>query len=335
VATAAQDANVDEPVGRTIEGTPWEEPRGPHLPDPLTRGAARIPRLSWVWIAMAAFVGVWHVLQWGYDPSNPRGILTTLFGIVPVIAPFLFGAALFARHRDAWWRHRILVIGVVVLSFADLAAMILALVRSVTLGLDPEADTFSMIWLFGSVVPSVVAVLGVVVIGRGLSAARLRWGYRPTLAIALIWLMGIVLAVGSVYVDVVVFGFFSLGDSDGWTWVYAVGAVFLGVSVVLAWAYLATVTVAGRSAGERPIGAWRLASIGPLAIMLGYALQIGSYSLIALTLGTTNDGDLLSSISLGVTGATAMGYLALIAAFISGLPSDDESADDLGGRATA
>ena len=28
---------MDEPVGHTIDGTPWDEARGPHLPDPLTR----------------------------------------------------------------------------------------------------------------------------------------------------------------------------------------------------------------------------------------------------------------------------------------------------------
>ena len=166
---------MDEPVGRTIEGTPWEESRGPHLPDPLTRGAARIPLVSWAWIAMGVFVGAWHLLQWGYDRSDPRQILAILFGIVPVVAPFLFGAALFARHRDAWSRHRTLAIGVVVLSLANLAALIPDWAQSVMLSLDPEADPFSMIWRFASVVPIVVGVLGVVVIGRGLSAARLRW----------------------------------------------------------------------------------------------------------------------------------------------------------------
>jgi hypothetical protein len=40
---------VDEPTGHTIDGTPWEEPRGPHLPDRLTA----IPLLCWPFIALA------------------------------------------------------------------------------------------------------------------------------------------------------------------------------------------------------------------------------------------------------------------------------------------
>lgn len=329
---------MDDHVGRTIDGTPWEDSRGPHLPDPLTRGAARIPRSSWVWIAMAAFVGVWHVLRWGYDPSDPRRILVTLFGIVPVVAPFLFGAALFGRHRDAWSRHRTVAIAVVLLSLSGVVAMIPALAWSVTLSVDPEADFVSLltVWQFGGLTSGTIALFGVVALTRGLIGARLHQGVRRlTVAIVLVWAGAIVLTVGSAYVNIALLWPSPLGEADGTTQVFVVTSSVVGIATLLAWAYLATVTLSGRAASERPIGAWRFAAIGPLAILASYAVQIGSYSIIALTLGTTNDGNLLSSISLGATGATAMGYLALIAAFVSGLPSDDEGADNLGGRATA
>lgn len=333
---AAHDGPMDEHGGRTIEGTPWEEARGPHLPDPLTRGAARIPRTSWVWIAMAAFVGVWHVLRWGYDPSQPGAFLIILLGIVPVVAPFLFGAALFGRHRDAWSRHRTVAIAVALLSLSGVVAMIPALAWSVTLSVDPEADFTTTIWQLGGLTSGTVALVGVVALARGLSGARLHQGVRrPTIGIGLIWAVAIVLAVGSVYVSIGFFWPSPLGDADLWTQAVAVVSSLVGVATVLAWAYLATVTLSGRAARERPIGAWRFAAIGPLAILASYAVLTGTYSIILLVLGTTNDGNLLSSISLGATGATAMGYLALIAAFVSGLPSDDEGADNLGGRATA
>ena len=42
-----------EPTGHTIDGTPWEEPRPPHLPDPVVHVARRIPLAAWAFLAIA------------------------------------------------------------------------------------------------------------------------------------------------------------------------------------------------------------------------------------------------------------------------------------------
>jgi hypothetical protein len=319
---------MDEPVGRTIDGTPWEEPRGPHLPDPLTRGAAGIPPISWLFIALAVVAGIWRVVRWGFDAALPIDILTTVLGIVPEVAPFLFGAALFVRHRDAWSTHRTLVSGIVLLCLVELVAAIPTLAGGLVLETDGETGGMTVRLALSSLAPGVLTLIGLVGLGRGLSHARTQGvATLPRAWMVVILTAGIVLTIGSAYVSS-----FYLSSSalalDGLTLAYLVVSTVVGIAVVWAWAYMAAVTMGGRLGGDRPIGAWRFAAIGPLAILAAYAVQLGGYSLIGLTLGTITDPSLLRGISLGASGAAAMGNLALIAAFISGLPSGIEDGEE-------
>ena len=48
-----EGARMTEPTGQTIEGEPWPEARGPHLPDRLTR----IPLLVWPFVILAGHPG--------------------------------------------------------------------------------------------------------------------------------------------------------------------------------------------------------------------------------------------------------------------------------------
>ena len=309
---------MDEPVGRTIDGTPWEEPRGPHLPDPLTQGAARIPLISWAFVGLAVIAGVWRLTHLGVDSGFPIVIIAiVVLGVVPDVSPFLFGAALFAHHREAWSTHRLLVIGIVLLGLAQLFVAIPTLAG----GLILEADVdMTMAVLLSGLAPAVLNLVGLVALARGLAGARTAGAAtlpRPWLVV--IWTTAIVLTIGSAYVS------FLYG-----TLAYIVAFNIVGIGIVWTWAYMAAVTLGGRLAGDQPIGAWRFAAIGPLAILVGSAVQLGGYSLIGATLGSVTDPSLLWGISLGAGGATAMGYLALIAAFVSGLPSpvEDGESDD-------
>ena len=321
---------MDEPVGRTIDGTPWEEPRGPHLPDPLTRGAAGIPPISWIFIALAAIAGIWRVVHWGFDPAQPINIVTTVLGIVPEVAPFLFGAALFVRHRDAWSTHRTLVTGIVLLCLAELVAAISTLAGGLVLETDGETGGMTVRLALSSLAPGVLTLIGLAGLGRGLSDARTHGVMTlPRAWTIVILTAAIVLAVGSVYVGIVFLRFSPLAASDGLTLAYVIVSTAVGIAIVWAWAYMAAVTIGGRLTGDRPIGAWRFAAIGPLAILAAYMVQLGGYSLIGLTLGSVTDPSLLWGISLGASGAIAMGHLALIAAFIGGLPSAIEEGEDV------
>ena len=55
VAAAADDAAaMTEPTGQTVDGTPWEEPRPPHLPDRVMR----VHPIAWLFVALAVVVVV-------------------------------------------------------------------------------------------------------------------------------------------------------------------------------------------------------------------------------------------------------------------------------------
>jgi hypothetical protein len=321
---------MDEPVGRTIDGTPWEEPRGPHLPDPLTHGAARIPLISWLFITLAVIAAVWRLAHSGVDSGQPIMIVIALLGVVTDIAPFLFGAALFARHRQAWSTHRLLVIGIVLLGLAQLVAAIPTLAGGLIV--EPDVD-MTVVLVLSGLTPAVLTLLGLWALARGLADARTAGAAPlPRAWLVVIWTAAIVMTVGSGYVSFLYFWSTALAEDLG-TLAYVVVSYIVGIGIIWTWAYLAAVTLGGRLAGDRPIGAWRFAAIGPLAILAGYAVQLGGYSLIGATLGSVTDLSLLWGISLGAGGATAMGYLALIAAFMSGLPSADDADEPAGDRA--
>ena len=96
-----------EPTGHTLDGTPWEEARPPHLPDRLT---AISP-----WTVPFLLVAAWQLWTvWSQRPQTepmPAEWWGQLLGIVPSIAMALIGAALFLRHPDAWRSLRLVALG--------------------------------------------------------------------------------------------------------------------------------------------------------------------------------------------------------------------------------
>jgi hypothetical protein len=127
----------DEPRGHTIDGTPWEEPRPPHLPDTLTRISL------WVipFLVLAGFQLVAGWREWaGQGQLNPGYGVTIFLGLVPGVCASLLGAALFYRHPSANRRLSILVFGVVLLAVTALMELASRPLDEWFLALSPSAD---------------------------------------------------------------------------------------------------------------------------------------------------------------------------------------------------
>lgn len=328
---------MDEPVGRTIDGRPWEEPRGPHLPDRLTSIPGRLPRASWAFVVLAIANGIVLAIDRRFffppDPSlDPalfvRSIADLIVGLIPSVATMLFGAALFARQPSAWSTHRYVALGVVLLTVGEAMQTAWIWLRGLVepdilaTATAPSFDLSITVQAAYHVLAAIVLALGLTYVARGLRAARL----RPDSASApsrvrVIAVLILLLAASTIVVSVLTIGrFASDNPADAYLGYNAVLTV-VGWLAIAAEAYLAVVVSAGVAAGERPIGAWRLGAAGVWAILLSYVIAstVSIWVYLVATPGT--DFSILSWIGLGTSGIAAVGYLLLLAAFGRGLPS--------------
>ena len=111
----------DQPTGTTIDGTPWEEPRPPHLPDAVSGVSPwAIP-----FVVLAAIQVLAGWLEWKAqgDLGDPGYGVSIALGIVPAACISLLGAALLIRHPDALRRLPMLVFGVVAARCHGVAAL--------------------------------------------------------------------------------------------------------------------------------------------------------------------------------------------------------------------
>ncbi len=68
------DPLPDEPSGATIDGTPWEEPRPPHLPDTVTSTITGTPVPTFLFLLGALAIGVLTVRSHPLDTTvGPMG----------------------------------------------------------------------------------------------------------------------------------------------------------------------------------------------------------------------------------------------------------------------
>ncbi len=324
---------MDEPVGHTIDGTPWEEARGPHLPDRLTRIPGKLPRASWAFVILAVATGLLLALDHGL-PTSPdidtalyiRTVLGLILWLIPPIATVLFGAALFARHRRAWATHRLLAVGLVMLAAGE----------AMQAASDPVAGLFWLVTPSDDQVfltPGLVAYtlmtlivlgLGFINVARGLRAARHRPDREGGSKRAILIVAAILLAGSSVVVGIVEISRAVANDPDDVNFTYNVTVLALGWLIIAAQAYLAVTLWAGMAAGERPAGAWRLGTAGVWLILI--ASGSASVSTAALLATSTPEVDftLWSWISLVWMTVSVAGYVLLLAGFSRGLPSEPE-----------
>ena len=102
------DQVPDEPTGTTIDGTPWVEPRPPHLPDTVT--GLPVPTILFTLGAIVSGISTIRdrLPEPGAGPGGP--VLWVLSLSIPV-SSFLIPAVFFLRHRDAWSAHRAMALG--------------------------------------------------------------------------------------------------------------------------------------------------------------------------------------------------------------------------------
>ena len=103
------DQLPDEPTGTTIDGTPWEEARPPHLPDTVTG----LPVPTILFTLGAIGIGILTIRdrpprRGRRIPAAPSSWVLSLS--VPIVS-FLIPAVFFLRHRDAWSAHRAMALG--------------------------------------------------------------------------------------------------------------------------------------------------------------------------------------------------------------------------------
>jgi hypothetical protein len=297
---------VDEPTGHTIDGTPWEEPRGPHLPDRLTA----IPLLCWPFIALAIVqlaVGVSDIRSLG--ELDVSFALSWVAGRISGLAPTLMGVALFWRHPAAARSMPMVAWAMVLFAVGGVLALFSSPLSPMLSELTPPSDASSPIgwafvgWQVGS---SIVAVLAVACLGVGLDRARARRDALPRSLMALV----VVLATLSALSYIPLLG----GSASGAEMVAnAIVAVATSTATLLLIGFVFVVAFVGRRSGEAPATGWAAAALGAGILVAASVL----FQLIGLVYMLTG----LVPFAV-VTGASAVGWVLLLAAFAVGLPAE-------------
>jgi hypothetical protein len=284
-----------------------EEPRGPQLPAAF----GRIPTLAWIFIVIA--VGrLWIVIdaaRLGPAPE-PLAVAHVVTVAVGSIAVLLLPAALLIRHREAPRRAPILTLGIVLFALGEalqvLSAKLVPLFQSAAD--DPGPFPVEGAYLAMAVGISALEVMGLVGIGRGLARTRPMSSAGGTAWTTLVLLFAGVLIVSRI-ADASRF----LGSPTMGYPLYVLASTAVGIGMILAWAYLTTVTLHGVRAGAEPGSGWRLGVLAGGFSLLAYQL-FGVISYMAPSADL--DGTLFLA-----SGLFAIGPALLLLAFAEGLPS--------------
>lgn len=321
--TAADPA---EPTGHTIDGTPWEEARPPHLPDPVVHAARRVPLASLAFLAIAVLLAVWTLTRFmaGIDLS-----ISSVVGLaqqtILTVAPALFGAALFARHPDARSADARLVFGVVLLVVVTILGLASGFLGDLfssagdELGLGPTPAGVGLRAFRGA-----LTAFALVYVARGLLDARAYeddgGAPRRTRLLAILAIAGIVAEV------LILLDWIRRGEVElsGTLFLADTVAAIVSLALVLgAQAYLVATTWTGASSSERPTAAWRWAAIGWGAIFGAELISILVSVVAALVPPADPAGSVPYMRAFEVGGWIGiLGWLAAIAAFVLGLPRE-------------
>jgi hypothetical protein len=310
-----------EPRGQTIDGTPWDEPLPPHLPDRLTSISPWVlPFL--VVLALQLWV-LWLDRPFGTDA---RSALDYVLGIryqFPEIAGSLIGLALFLRHPDARRTLPQIAWGALLLLLAQGMGLLEQPLDPVFVALAPPSEDlyfFSPLREAYSIFTSLVAVFGIAFIASGLSAARRYESTGPgrTLVAALV-ILAVASAAGSAAVSMLWSpAEFDVSPALVGTIIGTVVARFLRT---LAFSYLVVVSVGGWLAQEAPRSAWRLVAVGA-----GFLLFSASMAPFIGLLSLSQDGYL--AVFAFIQEGVVVAWVLMVAAFAVGLPSTESIPDD-------
>jgi len=289
---------------------PFPDARPPHLPDTMTRQS------PWVlFFVVIVLLQLWRLVQaWqpSVVPGDAKSATEYVLSWIPAMTAPLIGVVLFYRHPDARRSLRVLVFGVILLSVGELLSAFQEPIRDVLRGLTPADDPSLLAETPAEfafrVFTLLLTIFGLVYVGAGLSAARLRQatkGERPLT----IWLAALSV-VGSI---VSLTALTALpADSTPTLIVQVVIGVVLSAVVTFAWAYLAVVTISGWMAHEAPRRAWGVAALAT-SILFGFRLIFPALSLVPFG---PDSGPILSVLAYISWTAWAL----LIVAFALGLP---------------
>jgi hypothetical protein len=312
------DEMPEEPTGTTIDGTPWEEARPPHLPDKVTG----TPLPAFVFFGLAVVVTVQTLRDAQLDPSlSPSILLGQLFSIVAPAVAFLLPAMLFLRHRDAWQAHRAIAIGAILIGLSQGLGLLSAPLQPVFESISPASAETAFVYpssIAYSVFVAMVSVIGVAFVGRGLVDARV---YEDVDGTRRWWVVVVVtgfiaaalriFALGNIPTDI------EAESLAAYYWITLIGVITSTLAIV-AWAYLAGNGIAGRLAGERPGAAWLATGIAGQTILFAFIVG-GLISMVAFV-----STPLPIETSLTTTGLYAIGHVFLLIAFMAGLPTSHE-----------
>jgi hypothetical protein len=298
-----------EPTGRTIDGTPWEEPRPPHLPDAVTRVSPWV--IPFLLLAGVQVVAAW--LDWAAqgDLRYPNAVEFIVAQWLPGVCASLLGAAVFYRHPDAHRRLPLLVFGVVLLAVTALIGSAERPLMEWFTSLSPAADDT---WIFvagatNRIAMAVIRVVGLVCITAGLEAARGSAGVVSGRRLRMV--VAAVAVVGSVVTVLSFLG--ATGESNDLFTPFNAVAVVLGFLVTIAWAHLLVVAVGGWLAGERPRVGWLLVALGAI-VEIALRVLISSGGLLV---SPETSGSVVQLIGY----ASVASWLLLLLAFATGLPA--------------
>ncbi len=314
-----------EPRGHTIDGTPWEEPRPPHVPDRLTSISP--------WVLPFVVVAVFQLWVFSLDQpfgTDPRSPLEYWFGLrhqFAGIAASLIGLALFLWHPDARRTLPQIASGAFLLLLAQVMGLLELSLDWVFVALAPPSEDlffFSPLKEAYSIFTSLVGVFGIAFIASGLSATRryessgqLR-GLKAGLVVLVVVSSGAsILGVTTTALPALT-AEFEVSPALVATMVGSLIASFLRS---LAFSYLLVALVAGWLAHEEPRSGWRLAAVGASLIWLQTLAMpfVGGLPL-------SQEG-LLAFIGLIADGAL-VGWVLLVVAFALGLPSTGSIPDE-------
>ena len=108
------------------------------MTEPSPRPRTLIPPLAWLFVVFAIVDAVWYVLNATFAANTPiTDVIAHWVQVVPSVTSILLPAALLARHPDAGWRARTLLVGTIVLAVSQALVILSAPLESFFADADP------------------------------------------------------------------------------------------------------------------------------------------------------------------------------------------------------
>jgi hypothetical protein len=291
---------------------PWDESRGPRLPDAITR----VPVLAWPFLLVATWAVsmCWDTLRAVAYPT-PIDLTTAIIAAVPSIVAPLIGAALFFRHPDAHRSVPLLAAGAGLLALTTVFDHLRPLVHHVMVGSEPDA--FGLPWplslpmvgywaltVFAFVLALTFLAIGLVRERRFEDGSGGQWA-AVALTLVAVAIPGVTALVSTPWIA-----------GQEWLSLVSLGAL---AATNLAWAYLAWTAIRGRRAGEEPGTAWACVAVtGVGTIVVGAAQAL---LLVAQASSPAGPVPFLFEAGRLIGVAVAGLWLCLLAAFALGVPT--------------